>query len=360
MIGIICGSLLILLALLSLALQRLYSSVPSRELKRLARRGDHLAKALYRPVAYGASMRLLLWVVVGVSFSAGLLMVLPHMPTLAGFGLLAALLTVFFVWVPSMRLTVHAAQLAAFCAPVVVKILYYTHAPFDFVAGLVGRHRELPRHSRLYERQDLQELISLQQGQVDNRILKEELELASRALAFEDKHAGDIVQPRQSAHLVDADETIGPILLDQLHQNRQASFLVYKDGKDNIIGSLAMRDAVAAKKGGRVFDLVHSDLTFLHEDFTLRQVLGAFQKTGHNVGVVINKFEEFVGVTTLDDVLKELIGEPQENVVGNYEDRSNVAAYEPEQMEAVVLVEDRSDHQQEAEPTSPEATEVVE
>jgi len=359
MIGIISGYVLIVIALLALVLQRLYSSVPARELKRLAQKGDHLAKALYRPVAYGASLRLLLWTIMGVTMSAGLLIVLPHLPTLAGFALLAALMAISFVWAPSMRLTVHTAQLAAFAAPSLVKILYYTHTPFDYVSGQVSRVRDLPRHSRLYEKQDLQELLELQEEQVDNRILQHELDLARRALAFDEKNASDIVQPRKEAHLVDADETIGPILLDQLHQSGQNSFLVYKDKKDNIIGSLSMRDAIEAKQGGRVFDLVHSDLTFVHEDFTLRQVLDAFQKTGHNVAVVVNKFEEFMGVVTVDAVIRQLFGDPGENAVDNYENRSSVAAYTAGKAEEQEL-EQEEDIVVQEESTSPEATEVVE
>lgn len=360
MIGILSGVLLIAIAILALVLQRLYSSVPARELKRLAARGDHLAKVLYRPVAYGASLRVFLWFVGGVSLSAGLLIVLPHLNVVFGFLLLTVLMAITFVWIPSMQLTVHAAQFAAFLAPGVVKILYYAHSPLDIAANLAGRYRELPRHTRLYEKQDVLELLERQEAQVDNRLLKEELELARHALSFDEKHASQVVQQRDTANLVDADEAVGPVLLDKLHKSGQSSFLVYKDEKDNIIGSLAMRDAVTAKQGGRVFDLVRSDLTFINEDFTLRQVLAAFQKTGHNVGVVINKFEEFVGVVTLNDIIKELVGDPTEDAVANYEDKIAVANYEPKKNEPIESDEEPAAEAAEEEATSPEATEVVE
>ena len=71
MILALLGALLILLGLVALALQRFYSSVPAKELKRLASRGDHLAAALYSPVAYGASMRLLLWSVFCLGLTSG-------------------------------------------------------------------------------------------------------------------------------------------------------------------------------------------------------------------------------------------------------------------------------------------------
>lgn len=359
MIAIISGYVLILIALVAMVLQRLYSGIPARELKRLAQKGDRLAKSLYRPVAYGVSLRLLLWMVMGVSLSTGLLLVLPYLLPVVGFVLLAVIMGIAFVWAPSLQLTVRSARFASIMAPLLVKILYYTHTPLDYIATQVGRIRELPRHSRLYEKQDLLDLLGMQAEQVDNRILHDELQLAGSALAFEEKHAVDVAKPYKEAYLVNADDTIGPILLDQLHQSGHSSFLVYKDKKDNIIGSLSMRDAIAAKHGGRVFDLVHGDLTFIHEDFTLRQVLGAFRRTGHNVGVVVNGFEEFLGVVTLDAIITELFGDSVTDVVDNYENRSIVAAYEPSRLDELVS-EQQVDINLHKELTSPEATEVVE
>lgn len=358
MIGIISGYVLIIFGLLALTLQRLYSSVPAKELKRLARKGDHLAKTLYRPVAYGATLRLFLWLVVGIALPAGLLIVLGHVPPYAGFILLGLVMIIAFVWIPTAQLTVRKAQFAAGIAPVLVKILFYIHGPLDRVAHFIGRYRELSTHSRLYEKQDLVELVSKQRDQIDNRIPAEELELMERALAFTDKQAADIVQPRKEALLVSADDAIGPVLLDQLHKSSQNFFLVYKDKKENVIGSLSLADAVA-KQNGRVFDLMHSDLTFVSEDFTLRQVFVAFQKTNQHVAVVINKFEEFVGVITLEGLMKELLGESNEEAVAHYDNRSEVAAYKPKQHQSEAEPLDQSEPT-ENDAASPETTEVVE
>jgi CBS domain containing-hemolysin-like protein len=371
MTGILCGFVAILLALLALTLQRLFSSVPARELKRLARRDDPLAKALYRPVSYGAAMRLFLWLVVGLGLSLGLLLLVPALPVLASLLLLAAFAVVAFIWVPTMRLTVHTAQFAAFLSPAVTFVLSYLNTPLSKLAGFINQYRGLAAHSRLYEKEDLLALLDLQKQQVDNRIVQDELELADRSLRFGDRQAADVVRPRKSLHLVNADDTVGPILLDQLHKSGQNSFLVYKDKKENIIGSLSLKDAVNARKDIRVLDLIRNDLTFVHEDFSLRQVLTAFQYTGQHVAVVINGFEEFLGTISLDDILKELFGENMEPVVDSYENRSGVAAFKPKQEEpeaesVIEAAEPEPQPEKESEQTvaedetsSPEATEVV-
>lgn len=360
MIGIISGIVLILLAFLALVLQRLYSSIPAKELRRLARRGDHLAEGLYRPVAYGASLRLLLWSVAVASLAAGVLFLLPHLSTLVDFILLAAVLVLALVLIPSLRLTVQAAQFAAMLTPGVVWVLRHTHPLLSRAASFINRHRDVTPHSFLYEKEDLQQLLALQKEQLDNRIQQHELETAERALAFDDKQAADIVQSCKDLYLVNADDTIGPILLDQLHKSGQTSFLVYKDIKENIIGSLSLRHAVSAKHDGRVFDLIRHDLAYVHEDFSLRQVLTAFQKTGHHLAVVINSFEEFAGIITFDGLLQELLGEQQPDEIENYENRSAVAAYKPKKEASESASEELSEETAGIEPSSPEATEVLE
>lgn len=360
MIGITSGIALLILGLVAVTLQRLYSAIPARELRRLARRHDHLAAALYRPVAYGASLRLLLWLLAGLSLAGGLILVLSSIPAYGGFGVLVAVFAVVFVWAPTMRLTVHKAQFAAFVAPSLTKVLYYTHHQLGTLAHAIGRLRDLTQHSRMYEKEDLLELLARQKAQHDNRMSHEELETAERALAFTDKRAADIVRPRGDVAFVNADDAIGPILLDQLHKSGQSSFLAYKDKPENIIGSLSLRDALAAKQGGRVFDLVRSDLTYVHEDFTLRQVFMALQKTDQYVAVVINAFEEFVGVITLGDLMHDLLGESAEDNV-NYGNRSEVAAYKPHDEPEVELVPEELETKGSSDgASSSEATEVVE
>lgn len=353
------GIVFVLLAVLALALQRLFSSIPAKELKRLAQRGDKLAATLHRPVAYGESLRLLLWVVATISLSAAMLLLVPNLPGIVAFILLSAVLALALVWTPSLRLTVHTAHFAAFLAPGLAWILVHTEPVLGRAAATINRYRHLAPHSLLYEKEDLQQLLTLQKEQADNRILHHELETAERALVFHDRQAADIVQSYGKLHLVDADETVGPILLDQLHQSGQNSFLVYKDAKDNIIGSLSLRDAVNAKHDGRVFDLIRSDLTYVHEDFSLKQVLTAFQKTGHHLAVVINSFEEFVGIITFEALLAELLGDTSDADTESYDNRSYIAAYKPKkapEQPPETQATDTSD----ADVPSPDATEVIE
>jgi CBS domain containing-hemolysin-like protein len=327
MIAYMFGLLLVALGLGALALQRLYSSVPVHELKRLAARGDQLARLMYRPAGYGASLRLLLWVVLAVSWSAGLVLLVTAMPALYSLALVVALSLVAFVWLPSLRLTQTSVRVAGWFASPLAWLLAHLHPVLGPASRFIQERRNLEPHSRLYEPEDLLALLQQQKEQPGNRIASEKLELAARALTFGDHSAAQIVRPRKDTYVVNADDVIGPVLLDRLHQAGQPSFLVYKDQQENIIGTLNMTDAIRAKHGGRVFDLVRSGLAYVHEDFSLMEVLAAFQQTGQRLLAVVNSFEEFIGVITFDRLIGELLGTVKPAADLAYEDRRAAAAY---------------------------------
>lgn len=319
------GILLLLFGLLALALQRFYSSIPARELKRLAAHGDHLAAALFRPVAYGESMRILLWTLFGLGFSCGTLFVtMGLVPALAFIVISWALVGMIFLL--SIRLTVHSAKIAVHAAPTLTWLLRHVHTPLDVVAKGINHFRQHEPHTGLYEKEDLISLLRQQKEQLDNRITPHELDILERAVLIDHRQAADALLPIDKAKMVRVDDHIGPVLLKELYDSSQNSFLVYEDSPEHVIGTLFLRDAVQAKEGGRVRDLVRPRLVYVHQDFTLRQVLQAFIRTNQFMVVVINSFEEAIGVITLDHLLTELVGENPDEAI-NYEDRIAVASY---------------------------------
>ncbi len=328
MITLSIGIVLILIGLLALALQRFYSSIPAKELKRLAARGDHLAEALYQPVAYGSSMRLLLWTVFCVSLTGGFVLIASELVSWAAFGLVLVTV-VLMVLLQSVRLTVRRAHFAVRLAPALNWVLGYIHRPFDAAAGLSSRFRSHAAHSGLFEKEDVLNLLVQQSEQPDNRISSHDLDILLNAVQFDERHAADIVLPMSRTKPVSSNDHIGPVLLGELHDSGQNSFLVYEETPDRVVGTLLLRDAVRAREGGRVGDLMHPQVCYVHEDFTLRQVLQAFTHTGHFLVVVINSFEEPVGVITLGHLLTQLVGESSDTGFDAFEDRAAVAAYKP-------------------------------
>ena len=68
--NIILALVFLLLAVAGVVVRKTYYHLPSRELKRRARGRDQQSEKLYRAVAYGSSLRVLLWIYIGLTAAA--------------------------------------------------------------------------------------------------------------------------------------------------------------------------------------------------------------------------------------------------------------------------------------------------
>lgn len=312
--------------LVCISLQKTYYHIPPKELKRQARAGDALAQALHGAVAYGFSLRLLLWLLVG--FSGALFFVVLSRsvaPVLAVLGSVS-LIWFGFAWLPQARVTGFSTKAAAGLSPAIAWLLNYLHPLFDLVGNFVRRHRPLRIHTGLYQKEDLIDLINQQQIQADNRMTEEELRIASSALTFADQQIRDRMTPRRVVKTVAAADSIGPVLMNDLHESGHSRFPVCGDQPEQFVGTLFLRDLVDVKAGGSVRDIMKPDVYYVHEDRPLSDALQAFLKTKHHLFIVVNGFEEFVGIITIEDVLEQIIGRPIIDEFDKYDDLRAVAA----------------------------------
>ena len=372
---------LALAALASIALLKAYRRVPERELRRQAREGDPLASTLYKAVAYGHSLTTTLWFVVGVTNALFFLVAARSLSTLFAVTLSAAVLWTGYVWLPARKVTGPSTWVAAQLAPAFAWVLNYLHPVIDRASALMSKHWPALVHTGLYDRDDLLELLHYQQTQLDSRVDKSQIDIAMRALTFDDHKVRDLMVPRRDVQMVAATETIGPILMNELHQHGFSYLLVYEDKKENIIGLLRVQDLVGARAGGSVRGLVRPELQFLNEEQPLTDALRAVLKTKQHMYIVVNSFQEFVGIATAQDIFERLVGKPAATGFDAYDDRQAVAAWElqpvPVEMPAgdlpadepleepasdlaKVAVSSMTERTEIAEESTPEVSEVVE
>ena len=317
---------LIVLAFVAIVVKKTYSLLPAKELKRRARANDATAKTLWRAAAYGASLQVLLWVIIVVAFAASFVLLDQVAPWPLAFLAMLAVIGYGFVWLPSGRVTRFGINLAAWAAPAMGWLLHYLHPLLRRSLTFVQNHRVAAVHTGLYEREDLLALLERQKQQVDSRFSTEELDLLTHTLTFGQKTTGDIMVPRREARLVSADEAIGPMLMQDLHASGHSRFPVYKDKPDNIVGTLHLRDLVSLKNTGHVRDIMQPAVFYVHEAYPLEQVLHAFLKTKYHLFIVVNKFEEFVGIITIEDIIEQILGAQIVDEFDAYDDLRAVAA----------------------------------
>lgn len=313
------------LTLLAISLQKTYQSLPAKELKRRAAKGDEVASLLNRAVAYGVSLQVLLWLIIGLS-AAGFFVVLSRaVPSWLAFMGSVALLWVGFGWLPATRVTGYGQWLARTVTPAIEWLLHRLHPILVRIGHLVKSNTHLTVHTGLYQKEDLIELLNKQNGQLDNRITPSELAFARTALMFEEKVVRDIMTPRRVVKMVGVNESVGPLLLDELHKTGFSRFPVFEK-KDEIVGTLYLRKLVDKKATGKVKDLMDKKVFYVNESQPLGHVLNAFIKTKHHLFIVVNEFEEISGVITIEDVIEQLIGRQIVDEFDKYDNLREVAA----------------------------------
>lgn len=328
----------LLLAVTAVVLEKSYNYLPARELRRRADAHDAVATVLWRAVAYGASLRIMLWTVVVIGSSIGFVLLTGVAPTLLAIIAVGLLLLVTFAWLPNTRLTPFGGRLTLWLTPVVVWVMRQTYPLFRWTHGLAVRF-VASDHTGLFERADLIDLLEMQKLQPDNRILPEELDMAAAALGFGDTLVRSAMVPRKKVRAVSADESVGPMLLDELHKSKHARFPVHTPRKpDEIVGTLYLLNltAIAEGKGakGTVAEQMDPRVVYVHQNDTLADALHTFYQTKQQLFVVINSFEEYVGILTLEDIFNQLIGQTIVEKIDQPESLGEVAARHPKKKAA--------------------------
>ena len=327
MMSFIFGFLCAMLAIAFAALYRAFAHTSAKELKRRARQGDEIAILLYRTVSYGLSAEFILGGLGLLSLYGALVLLVDALGAWLALPLLLVLGMVGALFIDSKGGTAKTATwLAVHISPVLAWIIERLHPVLDWMVRAMRRLFPVHLHSGLYEKEDLVALLEQQKRQPDNRIPHGEIDLLTHALRFGEQTVADTLVPKRVVKAVSADENIGPVLMDELHGSGHSRFPVYETKKDNLVGVLYLHDLVATKRTGAVRGLMRTKLTYVHEDFTLYQTLQAFIKTKQHLFIVVNSFEEYVGIITIEDVLERVIGELTIDEFDQYDDLRAVAA----------------------------------
>ena len=324
MTSFIVTIVLLLVALMLVVVRKTYYSTPVIELRRRARQNDRTASQLYRAVAYGSSLRALLWLLITVSGAASFVVLSRVAPVWLSLLVVIVSLWAAFSWLPASHTTPLGVRLTLLLNPIIVWLLTYLHPILSRGARLVEKAYSLPAHTGLFERDDLVDLIDRQYNQRDSRFTTEELDIAKRALQFDNHKVADVMTPRTKLPSVLTTDTVGPVLIDELHKLAQDIVLVRETKKGPVIGWLEYKQ-LGIKSSGHVADIMHDTVYYVHEDDSLSEALHIFFVTNHPLFVVVNRAEDCLGVITVETILEQLLGHVPGDDFDQYSDLQAVA-----------------------------------
>ncbi|PJJ61655.1 hemolysin family protein [Compostimonas suwonensis] len=157
-----------------------------------------------------------------------------------------------------------------------------------------------------------EELSSLVRRSASAGILEADTaSLLSRTLVFADHTAADVMTPRLRVATVERTDTAQDVL-DLARSTGYSRFPVIDESVDDVVGVVHIKHAVAVprKKRDKVpVSALQSEALRVPETMRLDALLTELRGRGFQMAVVVDEYGGTAGITTLEDLVEELIGE---------------------------------------------------
>ncbi len=175
-------------------------------------------------------------------------------------------------------------------------------------------------------REELQSIIERSAGVLS----KDQLLRLQASLNLDNHVVEDIMTPVSVVDTADAKDSLGPLVIDDLHKTGHSRFPVIDTDIHHIVGVLYLHDVINLKTDKKtVREAMDARVHYIHESHPLEKALHGFLKTHRHLFVVVNDYRETVGVLTLEDVLETLLGKKIVDEFDRYEDLRAVAESNP-------------------------------
>lgn len=139
-------------------------------------------------------------------------------------------------------------------------------------------------------------------------------------LDLEEITVNDAMVPRNEIEGVDMNLPFGDII-KQLSHCGFTRLPVYRDTMDNIVGILHVRKALnlAAQDNlnTETFNGIVKEAYFVPEGTPLNTQLIQFQRNMRRTGLVVDEYGDLVGLITLEDIFREIVGEFTANTIND-------------------------------------------
>jgi CBS domain containing-hemolysin-like protein len=135
--------------------------------------------------------------------------------------------------------------------------------------------------------------------------------LLARTLAFSDLTAQDVMTPRPRLETLERTDTAQDVI-DLARRTGFSRFPVVDDGIDDVVGLVHIKQAVAVpreKRGDVPVTALQSEALRVPETMKLDLLLGELRGRGYQMAIVVDEYGGTAGVTTLEDLVEELVGE---------------------------------------------------
>ncbi len=179
---------------------------------------------------------------------------------------------------------------------------------------------------RVYSQDELLDIIHRSPGVLS----QSEVKRLDASLAFDSRIVSDIMTPKSQIVTADAHDTLGPLVMSELHKSGHSRYPVIDGDIDHIVGVLYLKELIDLKSEHQtVSAAMDKKVYYIREDQDLEHALHGFLRSHHHLFVVINEYRETVGLLALEDVIEALIGSKIIDEFDQFDDLRAVAERNP-------------------------------
>lgn len=227
-------------------------------------------------------------------------------------GVLTLLVLIFGEISPKTTATIYAEKIALAVAPVIsllMTVLTPIIAAVNFLANgflrLVGVNPD--QKDALITEAELRTLVDV--SHEEGVIEQDEKKMINNVVDFGDARARDIMIPRADMAMIDVNASYEEIL-ELFREERFTRFPVYEDTRDNVIGTINMKDLLLVPDPAdfHLRDYLRK-ANYTFENKKLSELLSEMRESFVNIAIVLNEYGSAEGLVTMEDLLEEIVGE---------------------------------------------------
>lgn len=186
---------------------------------------------------------------------------------------------------------------------------------FNRSANWTVRRFGIEPRDELVGLRSLQELeMIVRASSAEGELGVQETSLLTRAIAFVDKDAAEVMVPRVSVNGLPADASVNDLRRLAV-ETGHSRFPVYQGDLDTVIGIALVKDtfSVPVDERDRVpVSTLASAPQVVPESMHLDTLLIELQRAGRTMAVVVDEYGGTAGIVTVEDIVEEILGEIQD------------------------------------------------
>lgn len=186
---------------------------------------------------------------------------------------------------------------------------------FNRSANWTVRRLGIEPRGELAGLRSLQELeMIVQASSEEGELGTHETSVLTRAIAFVEKHASDVMVPRVSVHGISVDSTIGD-LRNLSIETGHSRFPIFEEDLDRVIGIGYVKDTFTVpveERDTTPVTAIATPPTVVPESMRLDSLLVHLQDEGRTIAVAVDEYGGTAGIVTVEDIVEEILGEIQD------------------------------------------------